>query len=72
LRQNRLEVETHIFEGEPKKVLLKQVAKWNADCLFVGAHGLQHGRHLFLGSLAAAVATRAACSVEIVRVPTQR
>ena len=71
LRKGGLAVETHIFEGEPKKVLLKQADKWKADCLFVGAHGLQHGRRLFLGSLATAVATRAPCSVEIVRVSTK-
>jgi len=71
LRRGGLHVETHIFEGEPKRVLLKQAAKWKADCLFVGAHGLQHGRRLFLGSLATAVATRAPCSVEIVRVSTK-
>lgn len=71
LRQGGLAVETHIFEGEPKNLLLKQADKWNADCLFVGAHGLQHGRHLFLGSLATAVATRAPCSVEIMRVSTK-
>jgi len=71
LRQGGLAVETHIFEGEPKKVLLKKAHKWKADCLFVGAHGLQHGRRLFLGSLATAVATRAPCSVEIVRVSTR-
>ena len=71
LRRGGRAVETHILEGDPKKVLVKQAAKWRADCLFVGAHGLQHGRHLFLGSLATAVATRAPCSVEIVRASTK-
>ena len=62
-----LKVQTDIFAGDPKKVLLREAKDWDADCIFLGARGLHHGERLFLGSLASAVAGRAHCSVEIVR-----
>jgi len=62
-----LKVETDIFDGDPKEVLLREAKGWNTDCVFVGARGLHHGNRLFLGTLASAIAGRAHCSVEIVR-----
>jgi nucleotide-binding universal stress UspA family protein len=59
--------EPKIFEGEPKHRLLRHAEEWQADCIFLGAHGLDHGERRSLGSFASAVATRAHCSVEIVR-----
>jgi nucleotide-binding universal stress UspA family protein len=59
--------EAHIFEGDPKKVLLREAESWEADCIFLGARGLNHGERWLLGSVASAVASRAHCSVEIVR-----
>jgi nucleotide-binding universal stress UspA family protein len=67
LRDVGLKVKTDIFDGDPKEVLLRQARDWRADCVFIGARGLHHGDRLFLGTLAAAVAARAHCSVEIVR-----
>jgi nucleotide-binding universal stress UspA family protein len=59
--------EPRILEGEPKHGLLRHAEDWQADCIFLGAHGLDHGERRSLGSFASAVATRAHCSVEIVR-----
>jgi nucleotide-binding universal stress UspA family protein len=57
-----------VFEGEPKKVLVRVAEEWRADCVFVGATGLTNKFERFLlGSTAAAVAARAHCSVEVVR-----
>lgn len=67
LRDAGLKVETHVFDGDPKHVLLREAETWPANCIFLGARGLHHGDRLFLGSLASAVAARAHCSVEIVR-----
>jgi universal stress protein E len=67
LRDSGWPVETHVFDGDPKKVLLRQAGDWDADCIFLGARGLQHGDRLYLGTLASVVAARAPCSVEIVR-----
>ncbi len=54
-------------EGDPKRVLITQAEQWNADCIFVGARGLSRTERFMLGSVSAAVATQAACSVEVVR-----
>jgi nucleotide-binding universal stress UspA family protein len=67
LRDAGLKGETHILSGDPKQVILREAAARKADCIFLGARGLDHGDRLFLGSLASAVVTRAHCSVEIVR-----
>ncbi|MBK9709453.1 MAG: universal stress protein [Acidobacteria bacterium] len=56
-----------ILEGDPKSVLLDEAEKWGADCIFVGAAGMSAIDRLLLGSISAAVATRAECSVEVVR-----
>jgi nucleotide-binding universal stress UspA family protein len=60
-------VETHIYDGDPKQVLLKAANDLEADCIFIGAHGLHHAGHASLGTVALAVTNRAHCSVEIVR-----
>ncbi|HWI57263.1 MAG TPA: universal stress protein [Bacillota bacterium] len=62
-----LAAETRLLEGDAKQLLLKHARAWEADCIFLGAHGLYHGPRRHLGSFVSAVATRAHCSVEIVR-----
>lgn len=54
-------------EGDPKKVLLEEAERWGADCIFVGARGLSGVKHFLTGSVSAALAARAHCTVEIVR-----
>jgi nucleotide-binding universal stress UspA family protein len=56
-----------IKEGDPKQVLLDEAEHWGADCLFVGARGLSRIERFLIGSVSAAVAARAHCSVEVVR-----
>jgi nucleotide-binding universal stress UspA family protein len=57
-----------LFEGDPKKVLVRVAEEWRADCVFVGATGVTNKFERFLlGSTAAAIAARAHCSVEVVR-----
>ena len=67
LRAAGLETTPLVENGDPKRVLLEEAERWNADCIFVGAKG--HGRfeRLLIGSVSAAVAARANCSVEVVR-----
>jgi nucleotide-binding universal stress UspA family protein len=54
--------------GNPKEVLIEIAERWKADAIFVGAnrYGGRIERFL-LGSVSAAVAARAHCSVEVVR-----
>ena len=70
LRGRSIEVETPVFrDGDPKRVLLDEASQWNADCIVVGAKGLSRIARGLLGSVAASVASRATCSVEIIRPP---
>ncbi len=62
------ETELVVDEGNPKEILVNEADKWDADCIFIGA--TQHNDILskyLLGSVASAVATRANCSVEVIR-----
>jgi nucleotide-binding universal stress UspA family protein len=62
LTEAGLRVETDIFDGDPKNVLIREAESWEADCIFLGSRD-----RVILGTTASAVATRADCSVEIVR-----
>lgn len=69
LKSKNITATLHLHAGNPKDVLVEETEKWNADCIFVGANasGSRLGRFL-LGSTSAAVAARAHCSVEVVRI----
>jgi nucleotide-binding universal stress UspA family protein len=62
-----LRVTHQVLAGTPCEVLLAEAEKWAADCVFVGARGLNGLERLLLGSVSTAVASQAHCSVEIVR-----
>jgi nucleotide-binding universal stress UspA family protein len=68
VRQSGLDVSAQTIDGDPKEVLLREAESWQADCIFLGARGLGALERLLLGSISSAVAERATCSVEIVRV----
>jgi len=57
-----------VREGDPKRELCKAAEEWGADCIFVGSAGFSNRFERFvLGSVSAAVAARAHCSVEVIR-----
>lgn len=57
-----------IDSGDPKQVLVRHAEEFGADCIFTGATGFSNRLDRFiLGSVSAAVAARAHCSVEVVR-----
>jgi nucleotide-binding universal stress UspA family protein len=61
-------VSSAIDSGDPKKVIVRHAKEFGADCVFTGATGTSSRIELFvLGSVSAAVAARANCSVEVVR-----
>lgn len=69
LRTTLLNVSSVIDHGDPKSVLIEQAEKWGADCIFVGSTGFSGVISRFLlGSVSSAVAARAHCSVEVVRI----
>ena len=67
LRATGLSAEVVIRSGHPTQVLLDEASSWNAHCIFVGAKGVRGIERLLLGSVSAAIAARAQCSVEVVR-----
>lgn len=72
LAATALSVATQIVEGNPNDVLVREAEKWHADCIFVGANAFGSRLERFLlGSTSSAVASRAGCSVEVVRRPTK-
>jgi nucleotide-binding universal stress UspA family protein len=68
LRRASLNVTCAVREGDPKRELPRAAEDWGADCIFVGSAGFSNRFERFvLGSVSAAVAARAHCSVEVVR-----
>jgi nucleotide-binding universal stress UspA family protein len=68
LRAAAIKVSCVVKEGDPKRELCKVAEEWGADCIFVGSTGFSNRFERFiLGSVSAAVAARAHCSVEVVR-----
>jgi nucleotide-binding universal stress UspA family protein len=54
--------------GDARRVILEEADEWQADCIFIGARGLSRFKRLLIGSVSAAVAAKAKCSVEVVRI----
>lgn len=68
LSETEIKVTTEMRQGDPKKELPQAAEEWGADCIFVGSAGFSNRFERFvLGSISAAVAARAHCSVEVVR-----
>lgn len=68
LRLAAIKVTSVVREGDPKREVPKAAEEWGADCIFVGSAGFSNRFERFvLGSVSAAVAARAHCSVEVVR-----
>lgn len=62
-----LKVSWTIMEGDPRRALLNEAEDWQATTIFLGARGLSKIDRFLLGSVSAAIASRAECSVEVVR-----
>ncbi len=68
-RQAGLSATLRVCSGNPRLVFVGEAEKWHADAIFVGANSLDNSLERFLlGSVSAAVAARAHCSVEVVRI----
>lgn len=67
LRNAGLNVTEHILIGNPTQILIENAENMLADCIFVGARGLNRIERFLLGSVSSAVSSRAHCSVEVVK-----
>lgn len=62
-----LDVSATVREGDPRIVLLDESERWSADVIFMGASGYEHLERYLLGIVTTSIATRAYCTVEVVR-----
>jgi nucleotide-binding universal stress UspA family protein len=69
LRRAGLIASVELRKGNPKRVIVEEAEEWGADSIFLGAKGMRGIDRLLLGSVSAAAAARANCTVEIVRRP---
>ena len=67
LRAAGLTTSVELRKGNAKQLLVEEAEAWGADCVFLGAKGIRGLDRLLMGSVSAAVAARAHCSVEVVR-----
>jgi len=68
LSEAELITSSKVEDGDPKQVLVADADEWGADCIFLGSACPEAGMATrLLGSVSAAVVTRAHCSVEVVR-----
>ena len=72
LRAAGLTATVQLRKGNPKQVLVEEAEGWDADCVFIGAKGMRGVERFLIGSVSAAVAARAHCSVEVVRPPVKK
>ncbi|MCI0664656.1 MAG: universal stress protein, partial [Acidobacteria bacterium] len=62
-----LGVSSVVKEKDPKHLLCAEAEAMDADCIFVGARGMGRIERMLLGSVSSVVASRAHCSVEVIR-----
>ena len=62
-----VDVETHVYEGEPAEVIINIANQEHADLIVVGSRGLTGIQRYLLGSVSTKVSEHAHCSVMIVR-----
>lgn len=72
LRSHGMKVSTSVELGDSEFTIINASKKWLADLIVLGAHGRKGLERLWMGGVAAGVASNARCSVEIVRVAPGR
>jgi nucleotide-binding universal stress UspA family protein len=65
--EGRFEIDYELVHGNPARAIVRAADAWDADLIVLGSHGYSGLDRLLLGSVSAAVASHAKCSVEIVR-----
>lgn len=61
-----VEIAGRVRLGDPAEEILAEIEEWNADLVVVGTHGRSGLSRILIGSVAEAVARRAACDVLVI------
>ena len=72
LRSAGFHVTSSVHEGDAREVILEGAEDWGADLIVVCSHRRKGLTRFLLGSVAEGVARHAHCSVEIIRIPSER
>lgn len=72
LNKAGLKATAMITVDDPRKALVEAAKETGADCIFLGSRGLSGVKRFLLGSVSAAVAAHAPCSVEIIHAPAKK
>ena len=64
-------VTSEIMAGSPATDVIETARRWRADCAFIGAEEMSFIEKVFCCDFVASVASRAECSVEVVRGPVR-
>jgi len=72
LQSADLLVTSEIMGGSPATDVIETARRWRADCVFIGAEQISLIERVICGDFVASVASRAECSVEVVRGPLRR
>jgi nucleotide-binding universal stress UspA family protein len=72
LQSSNLLVSSEIMAGSPATDVIEAARRWRADCVFIGAEETGFIERVFCGDFVASVASRAECSVEVMRGPARR
>jgi hypothetical protein len=67
LRSANLLVTSEIMAGLSATDVTETARRWRADCVFIGSEEMSLIERVFCGDFVASVASRAECSVEVVR-----
>jgi nucleotide-binding universal stress UspA family protein len=67
LKTAGLKASVVLKDEEPRQLLVAEAESWGADAVFVGSKGMSRVERFLIGSVSSAVASRAPCSVEVVR-----
>jgi nucleotide-binding universal stress UspA family protein len=69
LQSANLLVTSEIMSGSPATDVVETARRWRADCVFIGAEEMSLIERVFCEDFVSNVASRAECSVEVVRGP---
>jgi nucleotide-binding universal stress UspA family protein len=68
LKAAGLKASVVLKDDEPRQLLVAEAESWGADSIFVGSKGMGRVERFLIGSVSSAVASRAHCSVEVIRI----